>query len=162
MNPLTSRRGIQRTAPRNLTDVDFMKTTIQGAIELGLQHLKPINDYNLILSSRTDAGVHALHSTVHVDLHRRNGLQYHETAITLVLNRFLFNQRLPIRVLRTEHVPDTFHSRYSAKSRTYVYRLATPKRSATPIELQTVMQCHTKFMPIEEIDRCFFTQYVHT
>lgn len=136
-----------------------MNTTIQGALEVGLLNLKPINDYNLTLSSRTDAGVHALHSTVHVDLHRRNGQPYDGSGVAIVLNRFLFKKRLPIRVLSVEHVPETFHSRYSAKSRTYLYRLATPKQAVTPpIELQTVLQCHTKFIPIEEVDRCYFTQ----
>lgn len=135
-----------------------MKTTIQGAIELGLQQLKPINEIKLLLSSRTDAGVHALHSTVQTDLHRRNGQPYHEDAFAVTLNRFFFGERLPIRLLSAQHVPDTFHCRYNAQSRTYLYRLATPKADAKPLELQSQLQCHTKFIPIEEIDRCYFTQ----
>lgn len=137
-----------------------MRSTIQGAIELGVAKLKPTNDIKLILSSRTDSGVHALHSAVHIDLHRRNGKQYDERAIALTLNRFFFNERLPIRVLSAEHVPDTFHSRYSAKSRSYLYRLATPnvRLNSRPIELQPALQCHTKFIPVEELDRCYFTQ----
>lgn len=135
-----------------------MRSTIQGAIELGLQKLNPINEIKLQLSSRTDAGVHALHSTVQIDLHRRNGQPYHQTVFPLALNRFFFKERLPIRVLSAQHVPDTFHCRFNARSRTYLYRLATPKANATPIELQSLLQCHTKFIPIEEIDRCYFTQ----
>lgn len=135
-----------------------MKTTVQGSIELGLQKLKATNEIKLALSSRTDAGVHALHSAVHIDLVRRNGKQYNETAIALVLNRFFFGERLPIRVLSAEHVPPTFHSRFNAKSRSYLYRLATPTSRTRPVELQTTPQCHTKFIPIEEIDRCYFTQ----
>lgn len=141
-----------------MDDVAYMRTTVQGALELGLQYMKPVNDFKLILSSRTDAGVHALHSTVHVDLARRNNKQYHESAITLVLNRFFFKERLPVRILSAEHVPEDFHCRYNAISRSYMYRIATPKLGMCPLELQTLAQCHTKFVPIEELDRCYFIQ----
>lgn len=107
---------------------------------------------------RTDAGVHALQSSVHIDLHRSNGKRYHESAITLVLNRFFFKQRMPIRIISTEHVPNTFHARFNAKSRTYLYRLATPHISAKPIEFYNYSKAHTSYIPIEEIDRCYFTQ----
>lgn len=109
---------------------------------------------------RTDAGVHALHSSVHVDLIRRNGKQYHETAVALVLNRFFFGERLPIRVISAQHVPLTFHARYSANTRTYLYRFATAKQGQCPLELKNYSVVHTKYIPIEEIDRCFFIQYV--
>lgn len=107
---------------------------------------------------RTDAGVHALQSTVHVDLVRRNGKQYHETAVALVLNRFFFGERLPIRVISAQHVPLTFHARFSAISRTYLYRIATAKQGQCPLELMNYSVAHTKYIPIEEIDRCYFIQ----
>lgn len=126
---------------------------------MALKKLKPTNEIKLQLSSRTDAGVHALHSTVHVDLVRRNGKLYHESAVALVLNRFFFAERLPIRILSAEHVPLTFHARFSAKSRTYLYRLATAKPGVyPPLELMSHSVAHTKYIPIEEFDRCYFVQ----
>lgn len=124
-----------------------------------MQKLKPTNEIKLVLSSRTDAGVHALHSTVHVDLVRRNGKLYHEAAVALVLNRYFFAERLPVRIHSAEHVPDTFHARFSAKSRTYLYRLAIAKPGIDlPSELTTYSVAHTKYIPIEEVDRCYFIQ----
>lgn len=112
-------------------------------------------------SYRTDAGVHALHSTVHVDLVRRNGKPFHETAVALVLNRFFFRESLPIRVISAHHVPLTFHARFSAKSRTYLYRIATAKHGQCPLEqLKGYSVAHNKYIPIDEIDRCYFIQYV--
>lgn len=65
---------------------------------------------------------------------------------------------MPIRIINTERVPDTFHARYNAKSRTYLYRIAIPDIGTKPIELQTYSIAHTKFIPIEEVDRCYFIQ----
>lgn len=93
-----------------------------------------------------------------MDLVRRNGKQYHETAVALVLNRFFFGERMPIRVISAQHVPLSFHARFSAKSRTYLYRIATAKQG--PLELVSYSVAHTKYIPIEEQDRCYFVQYV--
>ncbi len=67
-------------------------------------------------ASRTDAGVHARGQVAHLDLPRAfpcRGL-VHGT-----------NHRLPddIRVLAAEPVTDSFHARFSARGKEYVYRL---------------------------------------
>lgn len=94
-----------------------------------------------------------MHSAVHVDLQRLNGRPYPVTDVTLLLNKFFVRQNLQIRIHGTELVPDTFHARYSAKSRTYLYRLAVTKREppSPPEEKRPNI-----YVPIEEIDRCYF------
>jgi tRNA pseudouridine38-40 synthase len=67
-------------------------------------------------SGRTDAGVHALAqvASAHVTFH-------HSTAAV----RRGLNAQLPddIRVLRVEDAAPTFHARFSARSKTYEYRI---------------------------------------
>ncbi|XP_036338197.1 tRNA pseudouridine synthase-like 1 isoform X2 [Rhagoletis pomonella] len=152
----TNFRGIQKTF--NKADEARVDTkTIQGCIELGLRALHPINEIQTVLSSRTDAGVHALHSTLHVDLQRRNSEPFDPTTITCVLNSLLHKNGLPIRVLSTQQVPENFHCRYNALGRTYLYRFAVAKgsnRCANPLKNHNFYA----FLPVEEIDRCFFLQ----
>ena len=68
-------------------------------------------------SGRTDAGVHALAQCAHVDV----------PAATLVPERWVhaLNASLPpkIRVLRARYVSRDFHARFSAKGKTYRYRI---------------------------------------
>ncbi|MBL8514660.1 MAG: tRNA pseudouridine(38-40) synthase TruA [Betaproteobacteria bacterium] len=67
-------------------------------------------------AGRTDTGVHALEQVVHLD----TGIERDEMAWARGVNRFL---PAAIRVLWMREVPDTFHARFSAKSRTYRYLL---------------------------------------
>ena len=67
-------------------------------------------------AGRTDAGVHALMQVVHFD----------SAAVRTTRSWTLgANTELPaeITVLWARSVPDTFHARYSALSRTYLYRI---------------------------------------
>lgn len=100
----------------------------------------------------TDAGVHALNSYVHVDLQRPSGEPYPARNVTFYLNKFFGRENLQIRIQKTEIVPDTFHARYSAKRRTYLYRLAIAKYERAD------NQKNTAYVPIDEYDRCFFSQ----
>lgn len=97
-----------------------------------------------------------MHSTLHVDLQRDNCEPYETITITGVLNRTLSKHGLPIRVLSTQIVPDTFHCRYNAKARTYLYRIAVARSSAT--DLISRNKSYESYVPVEEIDRCFFIQ----
>lgn len=68
-------------------------------------------------AGRTDAGVHALGQCAHVDLpHHRYEPERWLSAL---------NGLLPptIRVMRCRFVSQTFHARYSAKGKTYRYRI---------------------------------------
>jgi tRNA pseudouridine38-40 synthase len=67
-------------------------------------------------AGRTDAGVHALMQVAHFD----------SPAVRTTRSWTLgANTELPaeVAVLWAQSVPDTFHARYSALSRTYVYRI---------------------------------------
>uniref|UniRef100_W8BMP8 tRNA pseudouridine synthase n=1 Tax=Ceratitis capitata TaxID=7213 RepID=W8BMP8_CERCA len=152
----TNFRGIQKTVNK-AEEARVDTKTIQGCIELACRALNPTNEIETVISSRTDAGVHALHSTLHVDLERRNSMPYDPTTITCVLNRALHKDTLPIRVLSTQQVPETFHCRYHARGRTYLYRFAVAKNGITDTDR---LKNHNfeAFLPVEEIDRCFFLQ----
>ena len=68
-------------------------------------------------AGRTDAGVHALAQTAHVDL-SANSLAVAQWPAAL--NASLVPA---IRVLRCTYVPSTFHARFSAKGKLYRYRI---------------------------------------
>ncbi len=69
-------------------------------------------------SGRTDSGVHANAQVAHFDTYAR--MPADKFAIAL-------NMRLPrdIRVLYSEEAPEDFHSRFSAKNKTYRYTIQT-------------------------------------
>ncbi|XP_001352470.4 tRNA pseudouridine synthase-like 1 [Drosophila pseudoobscura] len=150
----TTFRGIQKTINK-LEPQSLDTNSVQGCLELALRVFHPTNEIQTVLSSRTDAGVHALHSTVHVDLARRDGQPYDTTTLTGVLNRTLDKQRLPIRVLSSQVVPDTFHCRYHAIGRTYLYRFAVARRPLFD-DGKLRNKGFEAFVPVEEIDRCYF------
>lgn len=80
-------------------------------------------------AGRTDTGVHALAQCAHVDLANRKLTAPRWTAA--------LNGVLPptIRVLRCRYVSENFHARFSAKGKTYRYRIwAAPV--LPPLELQ--------------------------
>lgn len=105
----------------------------------------------ILRNYRTDTGVHALNSTFHVDLLRKSGLPYTTTGITTVLNKFFMKENLRIRIIESKQVPNNFHCRFNAKSRTYLYRLAVLKNQYIKYPNMYLYK-----IPIEEIDRCYF------
>ncbi|XP_050501442.1 tRNA pseudouridine synthase-like 1 [Diabrotica virgifera virgifera] len=140
-----SQRQIKALSPRPDDPL-----TVQGRLEMGLKRLNPINDPIVEMSSRTDTGVNALNSICHVDLTRRNDTPYHPNSITLCLNKYFNKDEVPIRILKTYNVPESFHCRQNALSRTYLYRLMiapTENLHAAP---------SINYIPIEEWDRCLF------
>lgn len=75
-------------------------------------------------AGRTDAGVHALGQVAHFDL---------ETAIDPfrvreAMNAHLRNLDAPVSVLKAELVDENFNARFSAKGRSYIYKI-TNRRS---------------------------------
>ena len=91
--------------------------TIQGKIEEVLSKMceEPVE---LIGSGRTDAGVHARGQIA--NFHTSSEMKCWE--IKYYLNRYLPQD---IGVLYVSDVPERFHSRLNAKSKRYVYRIAT-------------------------------------
>jgi tRNA pseudouridine38-40 synthase len=89
--------------------------TVQGELTRVLSLLDG-RDVTLHGSGRTDAGVHAEGQVANVFLQRKITPQKLRNAIN-------GNLAPDIRVLFVDPVPDDFHARYSARSKTYVYRV---------------------------------------
>ena len=110
--------------------------SVQEEVEAALHKFaRKTNVGDLQFSSRTDRGVHALGNTFHVDIERRSGkdqtlLAPHEpVTVQRALNSMLAPKGLCITSAST--VPSTFHARFDAQHRTYMYRLLVlPRASA--------------------------------
>ncbi|XP_048639793.1 tRNA pseudouridine synthase-like 1 isoform X3 [Marmota marmota marmota] len=88
------------------------------------ERLNSVEPVRFTISSRTDAGVHALSNTAHLDVQRRPGQPpFSPEVVAQALNTHL--RHPAIRVLQVFRVPSDFHARHAATSRTYLYRLAT-------------------------------------
>ena len=68
-------------------------------------------------AGRTDAGVHALGQVAHVDMARTDPAEKVMAAVNAHL------RRVPVAVVACAEVPYTFHARFSAVERSYVYRI---------------------------------------
>ena len=94
--------------------------TVQGELEKSLKTMtKGIND-KVHGSGRTDSGVHALGQVVHYDYPGKLS----EKAMFNAMNTLLPDD---IVVQKVERVDSNFHSRFSAKEKTYIYRLYNGK-----------------------------------
>ncbi|XP_030634193.1 tRNA pseudouridine synthase-like 1 [Chanos chanos] len=127
--------GVMKTPPHQPLE------GVQNHLERAVRMLKPVNEVSVSISSRTDTGVHALCNSAHVDIQRReNKPPFSEQTLIQALN---FNLKPePIRITRAFRVQRDFHARYRARSRTYVYRLATSVS-------------HRTQMPLTESDLCW-------
>jgi tRNA pseudouridine38-40 synthase len=97
---------------QNSTDM-----TIQGKIQAVLEQLAG-HPIEVIGSGRTDAGVHAIGQVA--NFHIEEGFEKEE--ILAYLNQYL---PMDIAVLSIEEVEERFHSRFSVKEKTYIYRIHT-------------------------------------
>ncbi|MBV8562317.1 MAG: tRNA pseudouridine(38-40) synthase TruA [Actinobacteria bacterium] len=100
--------------------------TVEGALREALAETFASVD-GLAVAGRTDTGVHALANVVSVDV--EGGPPPERAAAAL-------NPRLPdeITVVSADEAPPDFHARFSARSRSYRYRLFT---RATPSPFET-------------------------
>jgi tRNA pseudouridine38-40 synthase len=90
--------------------------TIQDRLEKAFRHVagKKLRVHG---AGRTDAGVHALGQCAHVDLpDRTRPATRWQTALNAILPS-------AIRILRCRYVASDFHARFSAKGKTYRYRI---------------------------------------
>lgn len=87
--------------------------TIQDQVERAI-HAFTGRHHSTICAGRTDAGVHALGQVIHLD----TVIDRHEHAWVRGLNAHLPDS---IAVLLAKQVPDDFHARFSARSRSYAY-----------------------------------------
>jgi tRNA pseudouridine38-40 synthase len=101
------------------------QTTIQGLVEAALSKIEG-SVVKAHGSGRTDAGVHALEQVASCQL--ANPIP--EENLRRALNRLLPDS---IRVLRVEQVASEFHARYSARAKTYEYRIWRPEICPPPL-----------------------------
>lgn len=95
-------------------------------------------------AGRTDAGVHALAQVAHFDLDTSlNAFKMQES-----LNALLRKLQAPVAVINTEIVDESFHARFSAKGRGYIYRLLN-RRGATPLRLNRVWHLPFPMLDVE-------------
>jgi tRNA pseudouridine38-40 synthase len=99
--------------------------TVEGVLRAALNKTFP-EIGNLAVAGRTDTGVHALANVVSVDV---DGGPPAESAAQAL------NSRLPddVSVVSAEPAPADFNARFSARSRTYRYRIFN-RRMASPFE----------------------------
>lgn len=89
--------------------------TVQGELTQALSLIDG-RSVNVHGSGRTDAGVHAEGQVASVEIQREITTEKLRNAINANIGR-------DVRVLSVETAPDTFHARYSALEKTYVYRI---------------------------------------
>jgi tRNA pseudouridine38-40 synthase len=99
--------------------------TVEGALREALAQTFTAFE-SLAVAGRTDTGVHALANVVSVDVVGGPPADRSAKAI---------NTRLPdeIAVVTAEQVPEDFHARFSARSRSYRYRIFN-RRTPSPFE----------------------------
>ncbi len=112
--------------------------TIQYEIEDALSRITR-HQVSTIVAGRTDAGVHALHQIIHVDIPAKPHVsRYRPDEIEWDIENFYFriNQILSkdIRVNSVTLAPANFHARFSAEARHYRYKILDNNRVLSPLQ----------------------------
>ncbi len=91
--------------------------TVQGAIAEAMHKVFRTSEFEFHGSGRTDAGVHALHQTAHLEV---------QTVLAPEIIRMKLNDELPadINILEVEKAPPNFHARHDAVARSYLYQIS--------------------------------------
>ena len=96
----------------------FLETALKQAF--GRYLSVNIEDGALVFGAgRTDAGVHALAQVAHFDL----DLGTEDWKMREALNAHLRDLEAPVSVICVEKVDESFHARFSAQGRGYIYRI---------------------------------------
>lgn len=110
--------------------------TIEGVLELATATILRVPTVRLVVAGRTDAGVHAHHQVLHMDLDEQTWNEvpgragaFPERMIVRRLNGILPED---IRIHSACVVPETFDARFSALSRAYIYRIADAQTPILP------------------------------
>jgi tRNA pseudouridine38-40 synthase len=97
--------------------------SVQQAVEEAIERFAG-HPARVHCAGRTDAGVHATHQVIHVDLQ----VPWRTDTIRDAGNAHL--RREPVAVLSAQEVPATFHARLSAVQRRYLYRILNRRAPA--------------------------------
>jgi len=89
--------------------------TVQGELERTVSLLEDAQ-VHVVGSGRTDAGVHAEGQVANIRLNRA----FTPDKLRVAINGNLWRD---VRIINVEKVSDDFHARFSAKVKTYVYRV---------------------------------------
>src|SRR5688500_817849 len=89
--------------------------TIQGELQRVLSLIESAEVY-VAGSGRTDAGVHAEGQVANAKITK----PFSPEKLRGAINGNLWRD---VRVLKVEKAPDSFHARFSAKGKTYIYRV---------------------------------------
>tara|TARA_B100000579_G_scaffold377855_1_gene344190 strand:+ start:825 stop:1607 length:783 start_codon:yes stop_codon:yes gene_type:complete len=119
------------------------KLTIQGHLEESISKVAD-HDIKTFCSGRTDAGVHAFMQVLHFDTESIRS----PTEWVRGINSYLPPD---IRVLWSREVDESFHARFSAKKRSYIYNILndqTPSALWSGRSLFIPQQLDTKSMKI--------------
>ena len=112
--------------------------TIQEEIEDALSRMTR-HLVNTVVAGRTDAGVHALHQIIHVDIPAEPHISRYrpdETEWDIENFYFRINQILSkdIRINSVVEAPANFHARFSAEARHYRYKILDNNRVLSPLQ----------------------------
>lgn len=143
MQLVTPLKTLQNSLPRYLLQLEYNGSsfsgyqrqtgakTVQGYVEAALKKFLG-SDTLISISSRTDAGVHAICNTAHVDICRTSKRKPGETlepyppeTVRRALNHFLKLSSPDVSIIGVKRVSPFFHARHNAIGRTYYYRIQT-------------------------------------
>ena len=100
--------------------------TLQAEIEKALTVLTQ-SQLSTIVAGRTDAGVHAEHQVIHVDVPEKTDI----SNLAFRLNQLLDDD---IRIKSVVYAPVNFHARFTASARTYKYKIIDGARITPPLD----------------------------
>lgn len=101
-------------------------SSVQATVEHAILKLTSEN-VTITAAGRTDAGVHGRGQVAHADIEKPFDARKLQDAINAHLRPH------PVAIVKTEKVSDTFHARFDATARHYVYRIIN-RRSPLTIE----------------------------
>jgi tRNA pseudouridine38-40 synthase len=107
--------------------------TVQGEVISVMNKIfgESDTDFGLRVAGRTDAGVHAEHQVVHVDLSQAQLKRLGRNKdIRLKMNSLLDPD---VRIINVTEVPAAFHARYAATHRRYRYTIADATSGWNPL-----------------------------
>lgn len=117
------------------------KQTVANQIDIALKKLGIKT--TIVASGRTDKGVHARNQVIHIDVEDFWSL----TKLKIAINKILPNH---IFIKNIEKVSDTFHARYDAIKRSYLYIFSTSKSSPFYTDIISYIQTDINEQKIEE------------
>jgi len=98
--------------------------SVQGVIEAALAKIEP-RDHNIAAAGRTDAGVHAMAQVAHCEMAR----EWTPFRLSEALNYHM--KPHPVAIVDCVQVDETFHARFSAQERRYLFRILVRRAPVT-------------------------------